>query len=156
MPQHKLYAIEPWDTLAIPFIVTTAYQNLGGYPKAEWFLAVPDSDCTFFARRIRFNIKNFPAGEVELDEAFMLREAFEQAKSQLRVHLAKINVRRNFHVEPSTLIIREENEDFFVHCWVRNICKDQIANIAQKTEHEPLANFLNWVIDLPQIEVQDA
>src|SRR5438045_9435018 len=114
MPQYKIYAVEPMNFPTVPLIVTTAYANAGGYPRAEWFVAIPDEQSTFFAQRIRFDVRNFPAGPFQLDEDVMLREALDEASLKLRCFL---NERREAagHVSGfRSPDIREDNTNLFI------------------------------------------
>lgn len=79
-PQFKFYHIEPFDTVFRPFVVITAYSKPGCHPKAEWFLAIPDEQNSFFSQVTSFNAGSFEESLIALDASFMLQEVYEQAQ----------------------------------------------------------------------------
>lgn len=155
MPEFELYTVEPVGIAIIPFIVTAAYTNPGGYPIAEWFLAIPDEKCSFFAQRLRFRVRSFPPGEIELTEQLMIREALEQAKLRLRQYLFETKEAKGSQAYFHSSDVVESNKDFFVHYWIRGQCAEHLEKIADATEHDPLRNFLMGVMSLPKIHCQD-
>ena len=65
MPQFKVYAAEIMPMGEVAVIITTAFANAGGYPRAESFLIVPDELC---ANSLAFDVKSFQDSPVELNE----------------------------------------------------------------------------------------
>lgn len=151
MPQYKIYAVEPMGFPTVPLIVTTVYANPGGYPRAEWFLAIPDDESTLFATRIKYSVKSFPPGPFELNEDLMLREALDQATLQLRSYLFKMRKTDSPVSGFRTPDIREENKNLFMHYWIRGECLTQIEKITATTEFVPLKDDLDHVRSLPKL-----
>ena len=154
MPQYKIYAGEPMGFPTVPVIVTTAYANHGGYPRGEWFLAIPDDRHSLFALRIVFAFTSFPEGPFQLNEDTVLREALDEAKLRLRRYLFEARDPQN---QPSfrEADIREDNRNLFMHYWLRGECMDQLERIFRITEFAPLQTDLQHVLELQRPERRD-
>ncbi len=155
MPQYKVYAVEPLGEASVPIVVTTAYANAGGYPRGEYFVAIPDKECTFFAQRTKFSTTAFPAGGVALNEELILREVLDQALLYLRTYIAKRGITLPPAAHAFRPEVREDNNNLFVHRWIRGACPDQLVRIAKTTEHQPLYDFIRWVARLDKVDYTD-
>jgi len=155
MPQYKVFAVEPLGDATVPIIVTTAYTNPGGYHNGEYFVAIPDKECTFFAQRTRFSVKAFPPGGTVLDEDFVLREVLDQALLRLRTYVAQRGITLPPAVRTFRPDILEDTKSLLVHRWIRGVCQDQLVRIAKTTAHEPLTEFIRWVAGLETTDQTD-
>lgn len=154
-PKYQIYLADPLGFSDNPFIVTTAYTNIGGYPKGEWFLVVPEEKGKLFAQKTRLDCKTFPEGPVVFDEEFLLNDMLEQAKLKLRAYIFETNGEKALGLLSKRLDVLPSNQNLFVNFWLHGNYRECLAQIQQKTECGPLAEFLGWVLDLPALSVRD-
>lgn len=154
-PKFRVYFVEPFDTVLRPFVIATAYSNAGGYHKAEWFLAIPDQEDSFFGQVTRFRAGGFEGGPVKLDEDFMLNEVTDQAKGRLRQYFFEKYQPQGLLQPFGTPTLVPEDEKSLVHYWLRGQCQAQITKILENTGCTSLQTFLNSLTRLPQIERRD-
>lgn len=154
-PQFKFHFVEPFDTILRPFVITTAYANAGGYPKAEWFLVIPDENKSIFCQVTRFNARSFQDSPIVLDEAFMLQEVYQQAELKLRQYVFEKYQARGLLEFFGTPYFIEAEAKALVHYWLRGECQDQLVRILQHTECEPLRSYLDSIVGLEPIARRD-
>ena len=154
-PQFKFYHIEPFDTVLRPFVVITAYSKPGCYPKAEWFLAIPDEQNSFFSQVTSFNAGSFEGSPIALDASFMLQEVYEQAQVKLRQYLFdKYEARGLLELFPTPRFVEGEPKAL-VHYRLRDECNHQLTSILRQTECEPLRSFMEAIGRLQPIVRRD-
>ena len=154
-PKYQIYLADTLGLSDNPFIVTTAYTNVGGYPKGEWFLVVPEGMGKLFAQRTRLEYTAFPEGPVVFDEEFLLNDLLEQAKLKLRAYIFETNSEKKLGLLSKRLDVLPSNHNLFVNFWLHGSYRECLAEIQQKTECGPLADFLAWVLELPALSVRD-
>jgi hypothetical protein len=150
MSDFKIFNIESIRWNVMPFIVTTAYTSEDCRKIAEWFLSIPDDDCSFFSQAIIFT--EFQPGEILLDEDFMLKEALEQAKKKFRQYMSyhELDGKDNWPIN-----ILEDNRNMFVSLWLRSEYDEHLRWIFNGTNHVPLQELLRWVFSLKKNDYQD-
>lgn len=152
MPQFKVYAAEVMPVGDVAVIITTAFTNPDGYPRAESFLIIPDEECTLCMKSLSFEVKSFKNSPVELNEEFMLQEALNQALVELRLYVDRLSEKKGFGLPCARPEFIEDNQNLLVHLWVRGRCFERLDKIARKTQCEPLHELLNRIVSsLPQI-----
>ena len=152
MPQFKVYAAEVARMGDVAVIITTAYTNPGGYPRAEYFLIIPDEKCSVYANLFSFDVKSFEDSPIKLNEELMLDEALNQARIDLRLHLAKLSDPRGIVLSHKAPEVLEDNRNLLVHLWIRGQCAQRLVDVAKKTDFEPLRGFLKLIVNLPTIQ----
>jgi hypothetical protein len=155
MPQFKVYVAEVMRTRDVAVIITNAFTNPGGYPRAESFLIIPDDECTLYCKSLSFDVKSFKDSPIELNEEFMLQEALNHARIGLSLYLAKLSEEKNIPLPHAGPKITEDKHNLIVSLWVRNYCIESFKEIARKTEFEPLKEFLKIVFTHPCIKIQE-
>lgn len=154
-PSFRVHVADPLGLVDMPFIITSAYTNRGGYPVGEWFLIVPENKKHPFAQRTRLNYKEFPAGTVSFDEEFLFNEMLNQAKLRLHQYILEQKGPEWFSLLAKRLDVLSSNQNLFVNLWLRGGYSECLESIHKKTECEPLADFLEWVCRLPKFTTQD-
>ncbi len=82
----------------------------------------------------------------------MLEEALNQARIDLRLHLARTADEKGVVLPHAGPAIVEDNRNLLVHLWIRGHCVERLHDIARKTEFQPLRDFIGPIISLPRIE----
>jgi len=154
MPKFNVYAGEIAGLGEVAVIITTAYTNAGGYPRAEYFLIIPDDKCTGYAHRLFFDVQSFQDSPIELNEQLMLAEALNQARIDLRLYLAKSVQGSGIALPHAGPAIIEDNSNLLVHLWLRGKCAERIVEVASKTDYPPLKDLLRAIAKLPTISKQ--
>jgi len=150
MAQYKIFAVEPMGFPTVPLIVTAAYTNHGGYPRGEWFLAIPDDADSFFGGRITYSYKSFPQGPFSLSEDVILREALDEAKLRLRRYLFEKRTGGFPIAGFREADVREDNKNLFMHYWLMGQCMTQLERISKATQFQALEMDLHHVLQLPR------
>lgn len=155
MSSHKIYAVEHLGPSFAPFIVTTAFQNAGGYYRGEWFLVFQEEKDSFFGQSCRFNCKSFPEGITTLDEAFVHQEMLARAKRRLRVYIFENKLANGLGVQRWNPSLAIPESDPFAQLWVRNACREQLTKMFHATECDELRDAIHSVSSLDPYESKD-
>ena len=147
MAQFKIWSAEVTWLGPVGVVIATAFTNAGGYPRAESFLLLPDNQ-TFFAKKLKFDVKSFEESPVELNEELMLGEALQQAKNDLGVYFESRIEAGGFTPPPDSPNVAEANINLLVHVWIRGTCS-HLREVHKKTEYEPLAEAIRPILGLP-------
>lgn len=145
MSQYKIYSMEVTQPGPVGVIITTSFFNPGGYPRAEYFLLLPDKQ-TLFSQKLHFDVKSFKNSPVALTEEFMLDEALQQAKLDLGLHLNNL-AHSGGHPPPNVM---EDNIGLLVHVWIKGTCP-HLRQVHQKSEYEPLRDAILPILSVPFI-----
>ncbi|WP_323847443.1 hypothetical protein [Microbulbifer magnicolonia] len=148
---YKIYAAEIKRVGQPGIIITTAYKNAGGYPRAESFFIVPQQDAHNKFNKLTFDVQSFESSPVTLDEEFMLKEALNQAQIDLALFIETYYEKCPQLIPPNVPNTTESNINLLVHTWVRG-AGDSLKDVYQKTEYEPLREALRPIIPLPTME----
>jgi len=150
MSQYKVFAVDINIYGAIGVVITAAYQNAGGYHKAESFLLIPNNEDSLYPRKLDFSVKSFSDSPIELNEELMLNVALDQAKCDLATYLeqrTKEGSSIGFVEAPK---IKEDNDNLLIHLWLRGRIT-QLRDVYNKTECEALRGYLDIILGLPVI-----
>lgn len=150
MPKHKLFSAEVRRFGEPAIIITTAYFNPGGYPRAEAFVLIPDNAKTLIANRLSFDVKSFAESPVQLNEELMLSEALGQARIDLLLYLQK-NVEEATSLPLGAPMILDTNVNALVGAQFRGTLP-QLADVRSKTELQELQELLGLLLKLPKID----
>ena len=152
---YKIHTIERFDTVVLPFVVTTVFSNPGGYPKGEWFLAIPDEASTFIGGQVNFDKRSFEESPIKLDEEFVLDEVLGQAENAYRQYV--FDKYRDIALLNTMSVPKpiEAERKLLVHYWLRNKCLDQLQAIKRHTQCVPLQEYLEQVVDLEPLVLRD-
>lgn len=149
MPQYKIFSAEVRRFGEPAIIITTAYTNPGGYPRAEYFVLVPDDKHTLLGAQLSFDVKSFKDSPIELNEQLMLDEAMGQARLVLGSYLHK-------QMEGGALVplggpaIVASNQNALVAGQFHGTFP-QLAQVPGMTQLDELKQLLAWVLKLPKI-----
>lgn len=154
-PSFHVHIAERLCFVDMPVIITTAYTNPGGYARGEWFLIIPEKEKHLFAERTSLGFREFPKEPVTFGEEFLLNELLNQAKLRLHQHIIE-----NKGIEASALLAKHldvlpSNQNLLVNLWMRGGYIECLKSIHDKTECEPLAEFIRLVFGLPKFSRQD-
>lgn len=149
MPTYKVFSAEVRRFGEPAIIITAAYTNPGGYPRAESYLLIPDEKNSLFANELSFDVKSFDESPVDLNEEFMLTEALGQARIDLLLYLQQ-QADQGKPVVVSNPMILDSNVNVFVRAAIRRTFP-QLEDVYQKTKFEPLADTLGPMLKLPKL-----
>jgi hypothetical protein len=153
--QYKLYLIEPIGLATVPFIVTTAYTNPGGYFKGEYFLAIPDQEGFLRAQRFRFNQKSFDIKQATLDENFVLKLVYQRGYGELIKFSRTAAQKHGVALYPRRPEVIETDSDLILSYWMAGTHVKHLSDIGQKTECTELRDHIEWVLTLPDVDKRD-
>jgi hypothetical protein len=152
MPQFKIYAAEVTQFGPVGVVIVTAFNNSGGYPRAESFLLIPDKK-TVFSQKLQFDVKSFDDSSVELTEEFMVGEALQRAKINLGLYLQDRDRAGAYPPPPNSPNVLPDTIDLLVRVWIRGTCP-HLNEVFKKTEYEPLRDAIRPILNLPVIKVK--
>lgn len=154
-PSFRVHLADPLGFTDTPFIITTVYTSVLGYPEGEWFLVIPSGKGLLFAQRTKLDYKTFPEGPVSFDEEFLLNELLDQAKLRLRKYSFETKGDDALSLLSKRLDVLPSNQNLLVNLWMRATYSECLSDIQTKTECVPLAIFLGWVRRLPTLSSND-
>lgn len=147
-----VHQIEPIGDALVPLIVTTGYTNAGGYPRGEYFLAIPDLPPYLTMRRFSANEKSFaPGGDRDLDEEFMCELALVKAKRALQQYIRSARTTDRRDLYPTHPQLSRGERDLLLSYWVEGP-DDHLVQIGRRTEVDDLRDYIKWVLVLPKFE----
>jgi len=146
---YKLYKAQITAFGPPAFVITTAFQNAGGYYKGESFCVFPDPHPDRAFIEIKFDHKTYPDSPVDITVEFMLEEALGQAKIDIAQHLESQYSGKEFLV-PGELRLEEVGIQFLVHLQVRGT-GEFLWEIQNKTKCDDLRKVLEPLFKLPTL-----
>ena len=151
----RIYLADPLGLADIPFIVTAAYTNAAGQPRAEWFLVIPENKGLLFSQRSTLDQDSFPDSRIKFDEEFMLAEALEQAKLRLRRYILE-NKGSNAPLLLATATgVQPGDQNHLAKLWMRGSCCGCLSEMRAKSKCPALIDTLVWIHGLPMLATQD-
>ena len=150
MAQFKIYVAEVTQLGPVGVLITSAFTNACGYPRAESFLLIPDQK-TIISQKLRFDVTSFKDSPVELTEGFMLEEASQQGKIDLGLYLQERQDADGYSPPPNSPNVLEDNINLLVHVWVRRTCP-HLVEVYKRTECEQLKDAMSPILKLPIME----
>jgi hypothetical protein len=154
-PAFRIHLAAPLGFVDTPFIITTAYTNAKGLPRAEWFLVVPQDKGLLFAQRNKLDHKTFPDNRVKFDEELLLNEALDQAKLRLRRHIAENKAKLSPLLLATSTETQPGDQDHLVKLWMRGSYCGCLSEIRAKSECPALVETLVWIHNLPMLATGD-
>lgn len=147
---HRFYGaqITPFGPSAV--VITTAFQNAGGYYKGESFCIFPEPHPGRVFTEIKFDQKTFADSPIALTEEFMLEEALGQAKIDLALHIQEQYSGKEFLLPPGELRLEQVDVQFLVHLRVRG-AGEFLWDIQNKTKCDDLQKVLEPLFKLPTL-----
>ncbi len=147
---HRFY-----KTQFIPFgppavVITTAFQNAGGYHKGESFCIFPEPHPGRAFTEIKFDQKTFSGSPIALTDEFMLEEALGQAKVDLALHIQDKYSGTEFLLPPGELRLDLVDIQFLVQLRVRG-AGEFLWDIQNKTNCDDLQKVLEPLFKLPTL-----
>jgi len=145
---HRFYKaqITPFGPYAV--VITTAFQNAGGYYKGESFCVFPEPHPGRAFTEIKFDQKTFAGSPIALTDEFMLEEALGQAKIDLALHIQDQYSGKEFLLPPGELRLELVDIQFLVHLRVRG-AGEFLWDIQNKTNCDDLQKVLEPLFKLP-------
>lgn len=150
MTVHKIYKAQITAFGPSAVVITTAFQNAGGYYKGESFCVFPEPHTDRAFTEIKFDQKTFVGSPVQLTDEFMLEEALGQAKIDLALHLQDRYSMNEFLLPPGDLGLELVDIQFLVHLWVRG-AGEFLREIRNKTKCDDLRLALEPLFKLPAL-----
>lgn len=147
---HKFYKAQITAFGPPAVVITTAFQNAGGYYKGESFCVFPEPHTGRAFTEIKFDHKTYPGSPIDLSDEFMLEEALGQAKIDLALHLQDQYSRKEFLLPPGELRLEEVDIQFLVHLRVRG-AGEFLWEIQNKTNCDDLRQVLEPLFKLPTL-----
>lgn len=154
MATFKVFDAEVLPFGEVAVIVTTAWFNAGGYPKAEAFLILPDEKHTVVANKLAFDAKTFEDSPLTLDENYMLDEALNQALIDLRLYIADFAQRKQIQLPFSTPPVVPHNWNHLAYLWARGKHAEALKTIKDKTEVIDLAEKIQVAMSISPVTVR--
>ena len=148
---HKIFKVQITAFGPEVIVIVTAFQNGGGYFKAESFCVFPEPHPGNAFTEIRFDHKSFSGSPVALTEEFMLEEALGQAKIDIAQHLESQYSGREFMASFGDLRLKEAGIELLVHRCVRG-AGDFLWDIQHKTGCQDLRSALEPLFNLPTLK----
>ena len=147
---HRFYRaqITPFGPSAV--VITTAFQNAGGYYKGESFCIFPEPHSGRAFTEIKFDQKTFAESPIALTDEFMLEEALGQAKIDLALHIQEQYSGKEFLLPPGELRLEQVDVQFLVHLRVRG-AGEFLWDIQNKTKCDDLQKVLEPLFKLPTL-----
>jgi len=147
---HRFYRAEitPFGPYAV--VITTAFQNDGGYYKGESFCIFPEPHPGRAFTEIKFDQKTFAESPIALTDEFMLEEALGQAKIDLALHIQEHYSGKEFLLPPGELRLEQVDVQFLVHLRVRGT-GEFLRDIQNKTKCNDLQKVLEPLFKLPTL-----
>jgi hypothetical protein len=147
---HKFYKAQITAFGSPAAVITTAFQNAGGYYKGESFCVFPEPHPGRAFTEIKFDQKAYPGSPIDLSDEFMLDEALGQAKIDLALHLQDQYSGKEFLLPPGELRLDEVDIQFLVHLRVRGH-GEFLSEIQNKTKCDDLRQVLEPLFKLPTL-----
>lgn len=147
---HKLYKAQITTFGPPAVVITTGFQNAGGYYKGESFCVFPEPHPGRAFTEIKFAQKALPGAPVALNDEFMLEEALGQAKIDIAQHLETQYSGKELLVPPGERRLEEVGIQFLVHLQVRG-AGDFLWEIQNKTKCDDLRQTLEPLFKLPTL-----
>lgn len=154
MSQYKVYAADLNIYGTVGVVITSAYQNAGGYHKAESFVLIPGNDGALFPRKLSFEVKSFEGSPIELNEELMLEAALEHAKIDLASYLESQDKEGGLMGLLEAPKLLEDNKNLLVHIWLRGRA-NQLNEVYKKTECDELKEYIGVILKLPIISSEE-
>ena len=154
-PAFRVHLAAPFGLVDTPFIVTSAYTNAAGLPRAEWFLVVPEVKGMLFSQRNNLDLKTFPDGRVDFNEELLLNEALDQAILRLRRYIRENMGDNAIMLLASPTRVEPSDHSHLVKLWMRGSYCGCLSEIRAKSECTPLTETLVWIHGLPMLATQD-
>ena len=151
----RIHQADPLGLADIPFIVTSAYTNAAGLPRAEWFLVIPENKGILFSQRNKLDLNSFPEGHIKFDEEFMLNEALDQAKLRLRRYIQESKGSEASLLLATATNVQVSDINHLVRLWMRGSCCGCLSEMRAKSECAVLVDTLVWIHGLPMLATQD-
>lgn len=147
---HRFYRaqITPFGPSAV--VITTAFQNAGGYYKGESFCIFPEPHHGRAFTEIKFDQKTFAESPIALTDEFMLEEALGQAKIDLALHIQEQYSGKEFLLPPGELRLEQVDVQFLVHLRVRG-AGEFLWDVQNKTKCDDLQKVLEPLFKLPTL-----
>ncbi len=153
VPTYEVHVADLLGFEQSPFIITTVYTDLEGYPIGEWFLGVFADDDKLFAQRVRLSDTHFP-DRLGQFRTLLLRELLARAK--MRLHRYVVESQGDaIAILTNGMDTRPSDENLLVTFRLRAMYAGCLKSIGQKTECKPLADFIEWVLELPTLDSED-
>ena len=131
-------------------VVVAAYQNAGGFFKAESFCVFPEPHAENVFQAFRFEKRSFDNSPVELNDAFMLDEALAQARIDIGLHVQKHYSDKPFLIPDGALELKDADASLLAHLRVRETA-DFLWDIQNKTDCQSLRDLIEPILALPAI-----
>lgn len=147
---HKVYAAQITKFGPPAVVVVAAFQNAGGYFKAESFCKFPAPHDEQSHQSFRFDQKSFQDTPVKLDDDFMLDEALAQARIDIGLHIEKHFSTKAFLIPQNELQLKEVGVRHLIHLHVRGEA-GFLSDIRNKTNCEELRAEIELIQALPPI-----
>lgn len=154
-PCFRVHLSDPLGYVDTPLIVTSAYTSAKGYPRAEWFLLIPEDKGVLIAQRNKLESATFPESRVLFDEELLLGEALDQAKLRLRGHILERKQKLSPLLLASHIPVQASDHSYLAKLWMRGSFCGCISEIRAKTECPALRDALVWIHGLPMLAVSD-
>ncbi|MDD5058936.1 MAG: hypothetical protein PHQ60_13785 [Sideroxydans sp.] len=154
-PSFRVHLADPLGYIDTPFIVTTAYTSAKGFPRAEWFLVIPEDKGLLIGQRNKLDQADFAEERVEFNEELLLNEALDQAILCLRSHTMERKAKLSPLLLASHIGVKLSDHHHLVKLWMRGSYCGSLSEIRAKTECTPLKETLVWIHGLPMLSVGD-
>lgn len=147
---HRFYRAQMTSFGPSAVVITTAFQNAGGYYKGESFCIFPEPHPGRAFTEIKFDQKTFAESPIALTDEFMLEEALGQAKIDLALHIQEHYSGKEFLLPPGELRLEQVDVQFLVHLRVRG-AGEFLCDIQNKTKCDDLQKVLEPLFKLPTL-----
>jgi hypothetical protein len=151
----RIHLADPLGLVDVPFIVTSAYTNAAGRPRAEWFLVVPENKGILFSQRNKLDLDTFPENRIKFDEEFMLSEALDQALLRLRRYILENKGSDAPLLLATATGAQPCDHHHLAKLWMRGSCCGCLSEMRAKSECAALIDMLVWIHGLPMLATQD-
>ena len=151
----RIHLADPLGLADIPFIVTSAYTNAAGLPRAEWFLVIPENKGMLFSQRNKLDLNTFPDGRIKFDAEFMLSEALDQALLRLRRYILENKGSDAPLLLATATDAQPADQNHLAKLWMRGSYCGSLSEMRAKSECAALIDTLVWIHGLPMVATQD-
>lgn len=130
------------------YVFVTAYQNKGGYLKAEAFCSFPEAHTSPIAKRLKCEFRELEDKTLAFDENTMLQLAQDEAKHLISRHIDTNYQNKEWMLNSDGVALNRIDSRTLTLLQLRGMA-GFIKEIAQETECDQLERELNQIMTFP-------
>jgi hypothetical protein len=150
---YKIYHIDLPYVDGLSFLVVAGFDEGNSKLTSEWFLAIPDEQCTFHGERAVVETGDMSADHELLTEEGLMNFALHGATLKLWSYERDAATKQERPFRRPALL--EDNKNFFISYWWAGRCLGHITKIMEMTLLHSLRDDLQRVAASPRLKRQE-